>query len=422
VDKLTKEQFLKHLRGGLNHLHDPSYLRRSPLATLFGVANQFDTPSAIRQILTEAIEALEPEADEPPESRTWRIYEAVYYRYVEQFSQEDVADELGISVRQLRREQRAAFESLVYQLRERFDLQGRQQEDADPKIATRLAEASLALNEELLWLKDAPPETPTDLGQTLPEVVSLVQPLTAQYGVNLELKGEDTVPPIAVDPVASRQILLNLLGVAIPQAPVGGKVHIAAEALPWEVEVSIRVEHRAEEKPPPFAINAVSDDEKARLDMARQLSDLCGARLTLSDAPQAFSSLLTLPALEQCPVLVIDDNVGTLQLLQRYTAGTRYRLIGTRKPEQAVSLAQKSSPQIIVLDVMMPHVDGWEILGRLRQHPLTSDIPVIVCTILAQEELALSLGASDFVRKPVTRQNFLAALDQQIGRMARVSH
>jgi len=124
--------------------------------------------------------------------------------------------------------------------------------------------------------------------------------------------------------------------------------------------------------------------------------------------------MLILPALEQLPVLVIDDNADTLQLLRRYTADTRYRLITTQNPEQTLRLVEKFSPQIIVLDVMMPQVDGWKVLGRLRQHPLTAHLPVIVCTILAQEEMALALGASGFVRKPVTRQAFLTALDHQV--------
>jgi len=66
------------------------------------------------------------------------------------------------------------------------------------------------------------------------------------------------------------------------------------------------------------------------------------------------------------------------------------------------------------VDVMMPGVDGWELLGRLRQHPLTGHIPIVVCTVLTQEELALSLGASDFLPKPVARQAFLEALDRQL--------
>ena len=61
---------------------------------------------------------------------------------------------------------------------------------------------------------------------------------------------------------------------------------------------------------------------------------------------------------------------------------------------------------------MMPQMDGWEVLARLLQSPLTSHIPIIICTILGQEELALSLGAHVYLRKPITRQDFLAALDR----------
>jgi CheY-like chemotaxis protein len=63
---------------------------------------------------------------------------------------------------------------------------------------------------------------------------------------------------------------------------------------------------------------------------------------------------------------------------------------------------------------MMPGIDGWDLLAQLRHHPLTCDIPVLVCTVLPQEELALSLGASGFVRKPTTRQSFRQALESQI--------
>lgn len=61
----------------------------------------------------------------------------------------------------------------------------------------------------------------------------------------------------------------------------------------------------------------------------------------------------------------------------------------------------------------MPQIDGWEILGRLRNHPQTHHIPVIVCTILSQEEMALTLGASGFIHKPISRQNLLTELDHQ---------
>jgi CheY-like chemotaxis protein len=157
--------------------------------------------------------------------------------------------------------------------------------------------------------------------------------------------------------------------------------------------------------------------KEASLAMAHRLAKLGGGKLVISPNGDAFNAWLTFPALEQLPVLVIDDNADTLQLFRRYTSGTRYRIVGIRDPEQVLKVAEESSPRIIVLDVMMPQKDGWEVLGWLREHPLTRPTPVVVCTILAQEELALSLGASGFLQKPVSRQSFLAALDRQLALM-----
>ena len=70
-------------------------------------------------------------------------------------------------------------------------------------------------------------------------------------------------------------------------------------------------------------------------------------------------------------------------------------------------------PAVILLDVMMHNVDGWQLLSELRHEPATSSIPVIVCTILPVEGMALSLGANAFLQKPVTQQQLLKALDQQ---------
>lgn len=158
----------------------------------------------------------------------------------------------------------------------------------------------------------------------------------------------------------------------------------------------------------------VLNDDITNLDMARRLVNVYGGKLTLSSSEAPFAAWLILPALERLLVLAIENNEDALQLLKRYTSGTRYRLVGTRDPEEALSLVEKTSPGIIVLDVMMPEVDGWDLLGRLRQHPLTAQVPIVVCTIRAQAEVALSLGASDLLWKPVSQQTFLGALDRQI--------
>ena len=417
VDRLTREEFLKHLRDGLNHLHNADHLRQSPLAALFGVANRFDTFSALRSILTEAIESLKPKTGEPAQSRAWRVYDSLFCCFVQRLSQRVVADQLGMSTRQLRREQRAALEELADLLWEQFGLVAKLRGDTGVEAApVQAAVGGPTTNEELAWLKDIPLERPTDVNQTLLAVLELVRPLAAQHGVRLEIKTADALSGLAVHPVALSQTLLNLLGVAIPQSP-GNQITVSARPLRWEVEIQVRCATSPSLRWAKVSDRAqpISDDDAASLDIAYQLADLCRGRLTLSGKEEeAFSATLTLPAFEQLPVLAIDDNADTLQLLRRYTAGTQYRLISTRDPEQALSLAEKLSPQIIVLDVMMPQVDGWKVLGRLRQHPLTCAIPIIVCTILAQEALALSLGASAFIRKPVTRQAFLAALDHQV--------
>jgi CheY-like chemotaxis protein len=414
---MTEEQFLRHLRYALNHLYDPHYLHDSPLADLLGVTDRANAPAGLRRVLTEAIEALKPAGSPPSQSRTWRIYELLFYRYVQQFNQQEVADQLGLSVRHLRREQQIALEELACRLKEQFGLTGKFGTAAEGAAATTEpveaagpAAADATVSEDLAWLKDDAEET-SDLGQILPPVLNLARPLAARHSVVLDIATADSLPNLAVHPVALRQALLNLLSTAIPKAE-GGRVRISAQPSAWEVEIQVVCTDPGPRPSP------ILGDDRLRLDMTQQLTSLSGGRVTLSSDEEGFAATLSLPILERFPVLVIDDNADVLQLLQRYASGTRYQVFGARDPEQVTNLAGQLLPQIIVLDVMMPKVDGWEVLGRLQQHPVTGHIPIVVCTILAQEELALSLGASAFLRKPVSRQAFLETLDQQVSRLA----
>jgi CheY-like chemotaxis protein len=409
---MTREEFLAHLRDALNHLYDPERLRRNPLAALFGVAHRFDTASALQRILTDAIQSLKPPPGEPPQSPAWQIYEPLFYRYVEQLSAEEVADQLGITTRHLRRWQHVAQEALADLLWQQFGLADRLRAETDEVLSAREPGSDLAaFQQELAWLKEVAGTSVSDLSQALPPVLDLVQKLAGQHHVRLDAALADDLPRVGVAPVALRQILINLFSVVIPRA-AGGRVGFSVRPLRWDVEMRIQCLQYPSGPRPPL------DDEAINLNMARHLADLCGCTLTLSADARGFDAVLILPALEQIPVLAIDDSADTLQLLQRYTTATRYRLVGTRDPEQGLRLAEQIAPRVIVLDVMMPHVDGWEVLGRLRQHPRTSQIPIVVCTILAQRDLALLLGASDFVRKPVTRADFLSVLDRQIERTA----
>jgi CheY-like chemotaxis protein len=105
-----------------------------------------------------------------------------------------------------------------------------------------------------------------------------------------------------------------------------------------------------------------------------------------------------------------------LLLLKRYLSGTHYQFIGERDPLQALSLADAHHPNAIVVDVMLPGIDGWDLLAQFKAHPSTHQTPVIISTILPQESLALMLGAEDFLQKPFTKEQFLEVLQRQTSR------
>ena len=145
--------------------------------------------------------------------------------------------------------------------------------------------------------------------------------------------------------------------------------------------------------------------------MARQLADLLQGSLV--SAQGALE--LALPHALQTPILVIDDNADALQLMQRYLSGTPYGFACARDPDQGLALAARLRPGAVILDIMLPGIDGWELLGRLRAHPALLGVPIIVSTILPQEKLAMSLGAAAFLRKPVSREVLMETLDQLCG-------
>jgi CheY-like chemotaxis protein len=409
----TSEQLAQYLRKTLDRLYEPDKLRDSPLAAILGVADRVDTPLLLRQILVDAVESLKPDPNIPYHSPLWRAYEVLLYRYIQQFDQQEVADQLGLSVRHLRREQEAALARLAIHIWTEFQLgaeSGLDERESEP-LPVGSQVRSPSVNEELPWLGDPSRREPADIIDELSQVSQLLAPLADQYQVDLEVSTPDPLPELAIHPTALRQALLSLLTVAIHRTG-GGRIVISAKVVQGEVAIEVLSSGLDPGARP------VTEDEAVSLDMARRLVTLFDGSLSPPSDDQPFAASLSLPALGQVPVLAIDDNEDTLQLFTRYTLGTRYRLAGTRDPETVLSLARDVSPRIILLDVMMPGVDGWELLGRLRHHPATGHIPIVVCTVLTQRELALSLGASDLLRKPVTRQAFLETLDQQMSKTA----
>jgi PAS domain S-box-containing protein len=109
-------------------------------------------------------------------------------------------------------------------------------------------------------------------------------------------------------------------------------------------------------------------------------------------------------------VLVVDDNPTARDLLDRTLRREGYRTAFASSGVEALEMARKLLPAAITLDVMMPGMDGWAVLGQLKADPLTCDIPVIMVTVLEDRNLAYSLGASDYLTKPIDRDRLAAVL------------
>jgi CheY-like chemotaxis protein len=402
--KTIDETFPDVVRYALNHLYDPEQLRTSLLIQLLALDGQHQPAGKLQQLLLDAIQALRPPSTEPAGSAKRRIHQVLQLRYEQQFAQKEVATQLGLSVRQFRRLQQVALESLAayladtYALEDRFKL-------LPAMSASGAAEPPVAeLPESLQWMRALSPTEFTDLDRAIADVLRLVQPLAEGNHKRLVWCGDERCVA-ALHPLVFRQALLHLLNTAILHT--GGNT-VVLEVACERLQVSTRVLGGR-----PCAVSgnpAGANDEEG---MVREMLQACRATVSLGDHGDGWGAELRCKRVQEQPVLVVDDHPETVELLQRCLEGTRYRMLATQEPQRALDLALEEQPFVILLDVMMPDVDGWEVLTRLKQHEATAAIPVWVCTVLDQSELALSLGADGFVRKPVTREALLALLDAQ---------
>ena len=114
-------------------------------------------------------------------------------------------------------------------------------------------------------------------------------------------------------------------------------------------------------------------------------------------------------------ILAIDDDPQIISLYERYLQPKGFHVIGLSDPAKAKERVKQLKPFAITLDIMMPGYDGWQVLTDLKSTAETREIPVIVCSIVEDEEKGFSLGAADYLVKPVLEEDLLAALDRLNG-------
>jgi CheY-like chemotaxis protein len=117
-------------------------------------------------------------------------------------------------------------------------------------------------------------------------------------------------------------------------------------------------------------------------------------------------------------VLVVDDDPTVHDLLAATLAKEGHRVLHARDGAEALDILRKTPPDIVTLDVMMPKVDGWSVLGTMKSDPSLDHIPVIMITIVDDRNLGYSLGASEFMTKPIDRSRLLALVQRFAGHEA----
>ncbi len=245
---------------------------------------------------------------------------------------------------------------------------------------------------------------PLDLVGVTHSVARTLQRRVQSEGTELHLILPEELPPILSDRIVLRQILFSLLDWAL-DVRSEGTIAIGAETQAGQVslEVRFRVDDQS---------SLAADMEDDSLEAARYWAQRLDATLQQSlDRQAGFARLiLALPRADQPAILVVDDQEPAVRMFQRYLSHANLRVVGVQEGARVLPLARQLRPQAITLDIMMPTIDGWEILQALQADPDTRHIPVVICSVWDEPELASSLGAADFLKKPITQKDLLDAL------------
>jgi CheY-like chemotaxis protein len=392
----NKTELIRQIRDALTHLYDYAYLQRHPLADRLAppqVATTQTRAQELRRILLDAVEALNPGDSVPIRAAERRGYAILFGLYIEGRGRHDVAASLGISGRQLRRDRSEAFEALASILRDRYLIAapvGQSSEEPLRSESERLAQQ----------------REPVNLSDLAGGLVPLLQPLAQERGIHLISRIEPGLARPWVNRMLIRQVLIGLASHALAGLPI---VQLSFEARASEtgIEVGLGLRYRRGHL-------QVEGGFPSLTAVLKSVETLVGAlESSIRQEPASDEEeviWVVTPHQAEMLVLVVDDNHELFALFQRYVAGEPYRLIHAASVDEATALLRSTRPDAIILDLMMPDRDGWELLQLLRSDPKTSHIPIVVCSILDDSELAFSWGAQAYLKKPVGSLELLQAL------------
>ena len=277
----------------------------------------------------------------------------------------------------------------------------------------------------------------------IPEVISNIRPLLLDKKISLTTRIEPKLVVLA-DRLRFKQILYNLLSNAVKFTPMDGQIAIEASQLGNLVRfalidtgIGIELQYQQiifeEFRQVGESAKGIKEGTGLGLAISRRLVEQQGGKLTVeSELGKGATFIFTLPLgrrgatpgtpgavqapskTKQPVVLVVDDEPQERELLASYLAPEGYRIVTAATEDEAVAIARDLRPDVITLDILTPSGRGWEMLYRLRNTPETSKIPIVVVSIVDQRQLGFSLGAVEYVVKPVSKEILLEALGRHI--------
>ena len=280
-----------------------------------------------------------------------------------------------------------------------------------------------------------------DLADSVGLVLSTVEPLAKTKSISIESELFPDLHLVA-DPIKLKQMLLNLVSNAIKFTPNGGLVSIRTRQVDSWIEIAVTDTgigiagtdlHRLFTEFQQLDAGHGRQQEGTGLGLAltKRFAELHGGEVKV-ESVQAKGSTFTLRmpveakrpivlAIDEIPrigpadadrplILVVEDNPEAAEILARHLDAGGFRMSIARSGLEAVAMARDLVPVAITLDILLPGIDGWEVLNRLKADELTRNIPVVVVSVIDNPALGRALGALDYFVKPVDRSALLSRL------------
>lgn len=271
-------------------------------------------------------------------------------------------------------------------------------------------------------------------------VMSTAAGLVKDKPIRLHQQVPTDLPLVRADQTRIRQVLLNFISNAAKFTEEGT---ISVEAMvvsspKGKREVMVTISDTGTGIAPAdqgklFQPFSQVDDSPTRktggtglgLSICRSMIEMHNGRIGLlrSEIGKGSTFFFTLPLasddqdtkdqrLKQTSVIAsIDDDPQVISLYRRYLVPQGYQVEAITEPKQAVERVKEIKPFAITLDIMMPEIDGWQILQQLKNDPATREIPIIICSILEDEEKGFNLGAADYLVKPFLQEDLINAIN-----------